>query len=143
MCAAIQIALVNLFARWEIHPSAVIGYSSGEVIAAYAANAISMRTAVTIAHFRGRTAKLTSRDGGMAVVGLGKAEMSRFLVDGVVIACENSPESVNISGEKEKLVAVMENVLKERPETFIRQLPLEVAYHSRLFSNHHGLSDPY
>ncbi|KAJ5578021.1 uncharacterized protein N7459_006985 [Penicillium hispanicum] len=140
MCAAIQIALVNLFARWAIHPSAVIGYSSGEVIAAYAANAISMRTAITIAHFRGRTAELTSRDGGMAVVGLGKADISQFLVDGVVIACENSPESVNISGEKEKLMAVMENILTERPETFTRQLPLEVAYHSRLIHTNEELA---
>ena len=136
MCAAVQIGLVNLFASWGISPSALIGYSSGEVIAAYAAKAIPMRTAIIIAHFRGRCAESASRCGGMAVVGLGKEAVSRFLIDGVVIACENSPQSVNISGGKSELATVVHRLLEEMPETFIRHLPVDVAYHSRLLSHH-------
>jgi acyl transferase domain-containing protein len=132
MCAAVQIALVNLFTSWGIHPSTVIGYSSGEVIAAYAAKAISMRTAIIIAHLRGRCVESTSHHGGMAVVGLAKEIVTPFLIDGVVIACESSPQSVNISGDKAKLVQVVDCILQEKPETFIRYLPVEVAYHSRL-----------
>ncbi|KAJ5604827.1 hypothetical protein N7510_009981 [Penicillium lagena] len=130
LCAAIQIALVNLLATWGIHPSTLVGYSSGEVIAAYSAKAISMRSAIIIAHFRGRCAEFTSHCGGMAVVGLGKEIVSQFLIEGVVIACENSPQSVNISGDKSKLVTVIDRLLEERPQTFIRYLPVEVAYHS-------------
>lgn len=38
---AIQVALVNLLKSWEVRPSAVIGHSSGEIAAAYAAGAIT------------------------------------------------------------------------------------------------------
>jgi acyl transferase domain-containing protein len=134
MCAGIQIALVNLLVSWGIHPAAVIGYSSGEVIAAYASKAISMRTAIIIAHFRGCCAATAPSGGGMVVVGLGKEDMAKSLIEGVVIACENSPQSVNISGKKSKLVTVIDLVLAENPETFTWYLPVEVAYHSRLFS---------
>ena len=131
MCAAIQIALVNLFSSWGIQPSAVVGYSSGEVIAAYAANAISMRKAISVAYYRARCLEHVSRTGAMAMIGLGKEEIADFLTDGVFIACENSPNSVNISGEKPKVIAVCSNIVKEKPETIIRHLPLEIAYHSR------------
>lgn len=36
-CTAIQIALVQLMSSWGISPSAVVGHSSGEIAAAYAA----------------------------------------------------------------------------------------------------------
>ncbi|RAL12372.1 uncharacterized protein BO97DRAFT_451580 [Aspergillus homomorphus CBS 101889] len=130
LCAAFQIALVDLLASWNISPAAVIGYSSGEVVAAYAAKAISMETAITIAYMRGCCVQTSSSSGAMAVVGLGKDIVVDFLIDGVVVACENSPESVNISGEKSRLTAVVNRILEANPETFTRYLAVEVAYHS-------------
>ncbi|KAF4767156.1 hypothetical protein HAV15_009313 [Penicillium sp. str.  len=130
LCAAVQIALVNLLASWGISPSAVIGYSSGEVIAAYAAKAISMRAAIIIAHLRGRCNESTSQAGGMIVIGLGKETVNQYLIDGVVIACENSPQSVNISGPRSQLGMVIGRIIETMPETFLRVLPVEVAYHS-------------
>ena len=67
----------------------------------------------------------------MAVVGLGTEAVSQYLIEGVVIACENSPQSVNISGDKSKVMVVVDRLLREKPEAFIRHLPVEVAYHSR------------
>ena len=46
VCTALQIALCNHLARWEIFPSAVVGHSSGEIAAAYAAGSVSMHDAV-------------------------------------------------------------------------------------------------
>ena len=130
LCAAVQIALVNLLASWGIFPSAVVGYSSGEVIAAYAAKAISMRAAIIIAHLRGRCNESTSQAGGMSVIGLGKET-----------ACENSPQSVNISGPRSQLRKVIDRIIETMPETFVRELPVEVAYHSREFPSVDNILD--
>ncbi|KAJ5279937.1 hypothetical protein N7478_005309 [Penicillium angulare] len=130
LCAAIQIALVNLFANWGIHPSATIGHSSGEVVAAYAAGAISMRSAIIMAYLRGYSVKHAPCSGGMAVIGLGETVVSQFLLEGVTISCVNSATSVNISGEKKKLLEVIYKVQEEMPDTFVRQLPINVAYHA-------------
>ena len=46
ICTALQIALVDFLAAWQVTPAAVIGHSSGEIAAAYAAGALSMREAV-------------------------------------------------------------------------------------------------
>lgn len=141
LCAAVQIALVNLLASWGIFPSAVVGYSSGEVIAAYAAKAISMRAAIIIAHLRGRCNESTSQAGGMSVIGLGKETVNQYLIDGVVIACENSPQSVNISGPRSQLRKVIDRIIETMPETFVRELPVEVAYHSREFPSVDNILD--
>ncbi|KAF4208764.1 hypothetical protein CNMCM8927_008713 [Aspergillus lentulus] len=110
LSAAIQIALVNLLKDWEISPSAVVGHSSGEVIAAYAAKAISLR--------------------GMVAVGMDEASVKSYLSEGVVVACENSLQSVTLSGEKTRLALVVDRIKADKPETFIRYVPVPVAYHS-------------
>jgi hypothetical protein len=39
----------------------------------------------------------------MVAVGLGEEDVTRFLVDSVVVACENSPSSVTLSSDVELL----------------------------------------
>jgi acyl transferase domain-containing protein len=43
---AVQIALVDLLANFGVHPSCVVGHSSGEIAAAYAAGALSHQSAI-------------------------------------------------------------------------------------------------
>jgi acyl transferase domain-containing protein len=45
---AIQIALVDLFATFGIHPRRVVGHSSGEIAAAYAAGRIDRHAAIQV-----------------------------------------------------------------------------------------------
>jgi acyl transferase domain-containing protein len=45
ICTALQVALIELLRSWSIQPGAVIGHSSGEIAAAYAAGAISRESA--------------------------------------------------------------------------------------------------
>ncbi|KAL2821422.1 hypothetical protein BDW59DRAFT_164156 [Aspergillus cavernicola] len=130
LTAAIQLSLVNMLRSWGIQPGSVIGHSSGEVVAAYAANAVSMRTAITIAHLRGRCVQANAPTGGMVVLGLNAATVRPYLVGNVVISCENSPESVNISGSREELDMVTDRIRSDIPDAFIRDLPVQVAYHS-------------
>jgi len=101
-------------------------------VAAYAAGAISMRTAITLAYTRGICVKSAPRSGGMVVVGLDRNVVRKFLVAGVTVSGENSPQSVCISGERSKLIAVVQKIQEEKPEAFVRHLPIEVAYHSCL-----------
>lgn len=128
---AVQIALVNLLRRWEIYPSAVIGHSSGEIAAAYAANAITAKEAMLISYYRGKVASTVPEGGSMAAVGLGKDEVLPFLEPGVMVACENSPKSVTLSGDEVVLGALCQRIGKEMPDTFVRPLKVNVAYHSR------------
>lgn len=131
LCTAVQVAIVNILKSWGVFPAAVIGHSSGEIAAAYASGAITQAEAIYIAYYRGRGTTDVHHPGGMAAVGLGRNDVSDFLQDGVVIACDNSPQSVTLSGDKEALGNVMQDIKLARPEVFQRILHVEMAYHSR------------
>lgn len=49
MCLAIQIALVEQLESWGVSPNAVIGHSSGEIAAAFAAGSLSRDSALRVA----------------------------------------------------------------------------------------------
>ncbi|KAL7906095.1 putative polyketide synthase [Trichoderma velutinum] len=149
VCVAVQIALVRLLKSWGIKPAAVTSHSSGEIAAAYAVGALTLRQAMATAYYRavlaadGSIRVSGAPKGGMAAVGLGVDETQEYLdrvadVGRVVIACVNSPQSVTISGDNDAVVAV-ESLCKE-DGVFARKLKVEQAYHS-----HHmdPLADAY
>jgi acyl transferase domain-containing protein len=136
-CTAVQLALTTLLSSWGINPSMVIGHSSGEIAAAYAAGAITLEDAMVVAYHRGQVAsKMKSKRpgsrGAMLAVGAGAAEVKRIiklagLLD-VTVACENSPNSVTASGD-EAAIDRLAAELKTR-SLFYRKLRVDVAYHS-------------
>ena len=136
LCTAIQIALVELFASWNIRPVAVTGHSSGEIAAAYAVGALNMEDAMTAAYYRGVYSNDMKRrrefDGAMMAVGMSKEAVlpliSALARGRVTVACENSPSSVTISGDA-SAITELEDILKQKG-TFARKLPVQVAYHS-------------
>ncbi|KAE8141770.1 polyketide synthase [Aspergillus pseudotamarii] len=130
LCTALQVGLVEVLRSWNIHPSAVVGHSSGEIAAAYTTGAITAEQAIKIAYFRGQVSKLLRTEGGMAAVGLSRDIVADYLEDGVIIACENSPESVTISGDKSTVVKVLSRISEAFPSAFCRHLRVKVAYHS-------------
>lgn len=131
-CTALQIALVKLLLRWGIRPAAVVGHSSGEIAAAYAAGALSVHEAITIAYYRGYAAADSKRRGGMAAIGLGREQVEeRYCSNSVVVACENSASSVTISGDEDALDLVLQSIKADWPEKLARKLRVEKAYHSR------------
>ena len=131
ICTALQVALCNHLRRWNISPVAAVGHSSGEIAAAYAAGCFGMRSAILLAYYRGVASKAQRRPGAMAAVGLGYDEVARLLKPGVVIACENSPSSVTLSGDADALKSVLAAIDKEYPQAFQRLLKVNKAYHSR------------
>jgi acyl transferase domain-containing protein len=90
-----------------------------------------MEEAIICAYYRGYVMTKQTLDGGMAAIGLGAHEVSEYLCEGVVLACENSPNSSTISGDAAKVRDVMEDIKHKIPGVFIRALQVDMAYHSR------------
>ncbi|OJJ95935.1 hypothetical protein ASPACDRAFT_47290 [Aspergillus aculeatus ATCC 16872] len=130
ICTAIQVALVDALAELSMTPIAVLGHSSGELAAAYSAGRISAREAVICAFYRGVVSEEVNADGGMCAVGMGTVETTPFLRPGVVIACENSPTSVTISGDLIPLEETMKEIQASHPGVLVRRLRVDTAYHS-------------
>ena len=136
-CTAVQLALVDLFRTWGIHPTAVAGHSSGEIGAAYAAGLITFESAMAVAYHRGRLIPLLKQNfpslqGRMMAVGGSKEDVAPLIEalqeKEVRIACFNSPSSLTISGDEPALVE-LEKVVEEK-QLFNRRLLVDVAYHS-------------
>ena len=137
LCTALQIALVDLLATWNIQPQSVIGHSSGEIAAAYATGALTIDSAMTIAFFRGSLSpkvKGMGYEGRMMAVGLSEAEANGEIDDlgdsfgKVVVACVNSPRGVTLSGD----AGAINNLQKvlDAKGIFARILQVDTAYHS-------------
>ncbi|KAG9495698.1 hypothetical protein J7337_012254 [Fusarium musae] len=131
LCTAIQLALVNKFSRLGLSPSAIVGHSSGEIAGAYAAGHISMEEAILIAYYRGYVTTKQTLRGGMAAVGMGVQDTSKYLTDGVEVACENSPKSSTISGDAHSVAQVVQAIKEADPDMFARLLKVHMAYHSQ------------
>ena len=141
LCTALQIALVDLLASWQVYPSAVTGHSSGEIAAAFCAGALCRESALKVAYYRGflaaRLIHNEQRPRGMMSVGLSEKEVRPYLArvvaqmgkDGISIGCVNSPRNLTLSGDDDCL-----NTLKctlEEEQIFARKLAVKVAYHSK------------
>ncbi|HEX7843179.1 MAG TPA: SDR family NAD(P)-dependent oxidoreductase [Kofleriaceae bacterium] len=128
---AVQTALVALWRHWGIAPDAVVGHSVGEVGAACAAGALSLRDALTIIAHRGRFMQRTHGRGKMAIVALPLDEATAVLRpygDRLEIAAENSPRETVVSGEPAAL-AELGLALAAR-EVAWRELSGSYAFHS-------------
>ena len=133
---ALQIALVDLLQSVGIFPTVVVGHSSGEIAAAYAAGVLTQSEALKVAYHRGYTSELsanaTATRGAMLAVGLGEsqcmAHVAQVQTGQISIACVNSPSSVTVSGD-EAGIDVLKNRL-DKASVFNRKLLVDTAYHS-------------
>ncbi|KAI0550654.1 hypothetical protein F4679DRAFT_594564 [Xylaria curta] len=134
LCTVLQIALVDLLTHWGVKPHAVVGHSSGEIAAAYAAGALSKEHCLRIAYHRGRVSTLAKekhQHGTMMAVGLSSERVQPYLAQTgktVIVACINSPTSVTLSGDKPALMDLQTTFSQET--IFCRLLQVENAYHS-------------
>ncbi|KAH8754369.1 polyketide synthase PksG, partial [Diaporthe sp. PMI_573] len=135
LCTAIQVGMVDLLRAWNIVPSAVCGHSSGEIAAAYCADAITRESAWSIAYFRGIISSKLSSDSSrapttMMSVGLSVKAVEPLLLDepSVSVACVNSPTNVTLSGPTDSISRMLQRL--ERQETFVKKLSVKIGYHS-------------
>ncbi|KAJ4861724.1 AMP-binding enzyme domain-containing protein [Trichoderma breve] len=130
LSTALQIALFHQFERIGATPEAVVGHSSGEIAAAYATGFLTLKGAIVTAYYYGYAAAMSTFDGTMAVTGLSAEDTKEFLREGVVVACENSPMSTTISGDRDVMEEVMTLIKMSRPQVTTRKLHVGTAFHS-------------
>ena len=138
LCTTIQIVLIDLLRAAGITFAAVVGHSSGEIAAAYAAGFISDHDAIRIAYYRGLFARLagnerTGQRGAMLAVGT-SWEDAQVLVNlqafkgRLAVAAHNSPASVTLSGDADAVVHAKK--FFDEDKKFARLLKVDTAYHS-------------
>lgn len=125
--------MFNRFATLGLRLAAVVGHSSGEIAAAYAAGGLSLKQAIIISYYRGYVTAKQTLNGTMAAIGLGAIDVAPYLetIQGVVVACENSPSSTTISGDSKQVDKVIAAIKEATPEILARKLKVDMAYHSR------------
>ncbi|KAJ5170212.1 Acyl transferase/acyl hydrolase/lysophospholipase [Penicillium coprophilum] len=136
-CCVIQIALVDLLRSWGLDITAVVGHSSGEIAAGYAAGHLSAATCIKVAYHRGMAAveikkQFPNVNGSMIAVGCSEAVLQPLLASLVcglaTIACKNSTSSFTVSGDRTAIEEL--HALCNAQNIFNRILSVDVAYHS-------------
>ncbi|GKZ20460.1 type I Iterative Polyketide synthase (PKS) [Aspergillus brasiliensis] len=133
---AVQIIQVSFLRALGVKFSTVVGHSSGEIAAAYAAGAISATDAIRIAYLRGlvvQQAAANGQSGAMLACGIPWEEAQALCTEGgfsetVRVAASNSPVSVTFSGDKHA-IQELEWMLQSL-DLAVHHLHVDVAYHS-------------
>ncbi|PYI03687.1 polyketide synthase [Aspergillus sclerotiicarbonarius CBS 121057] len=143
---ALQVIQVRILRSLGIEFAAVVGHSSGEIAAAYAAGRLTAGEAIRVAYLRGVAAQYAGapgESGAMLAVGISLDQAEALCSEApyagrVCVAAVNSPASVTLSGDSE-LISELE-WLFESLEQSPRRLRVDTAYHS-----HHMIpcADPY
>lgn len=149
LCAAVQIILIELLKEAGITFDVVVGHSSGEIGAAYAAGFLNARDAIRIAYYRGLFGKLAGgpdgTSGTMLAVGTSMEDATELCELATMkrygrfnVAASNSSASVTMSGD-EKAIERAKFIFEDESK-FVRALKVDTAYHS-----HHmqPCSEPY
>lgn len=149
LCAAVQVILIELLKEAGITFDVVVGHSSGEIGAAYAAGFLTARDAVRIAYYRGLFGKLAGgakgASGSMLAVGTSMEDATELCELATMkkygrfnVAASNSSSSVTMSGDQAAIERA--KFIFEDESKFVRALKVDTAYHS-----HHmePCSEPY
>ncbi|KAM5462795.1 putative Hybrid PKS-NRPS biosynthetic cluster [Microsporum audouinii] len=137
ICTAVQVLLVDLLQIAGIKFHTVVGHSSGEIAAAYAAGYITAEDACCVAYYRGMHASIacgangqpgkmmavaTSRDDAQELCGL------PYFRGRICVAAANAPNSVTLSGDADAILQAQ--VVFEDEEKTAKILFVDKAYHS-------------
>ncbi|RFU79335.1 polyketide synthase [Trichoderma arundinaceum] len=135
LCTALQVALVDVLGAAGIRFSAVVGHSSGEIGAAYAAGYLNATDAIRIAYYRGLHSQLAQGPGGkrgkMMAVGMSLNQATAFCNEfggALAVAASNSETSCTLAGDAEAIEDAQ--IRLQEKGTFNRVLLVDTAYHS-------------
>ncbi|MBE9169285.1 type I polyketide synthase [Pleurocapsales cyanobacterium LEGE 06147] len=130
---ALEYALVQLWQSWGIEPSAVMGHSVGEYVAACVAGVFNLEDGLRLIAYRGELMQALPLVGEMVAV-LADEELVATTIKPfkkqVAIAAINGPKNTVISGQREAIRAVLKKLEALRVE--FRPLQVSHAFHSPL-----------
>ncbi|KAF9887406.1 hypothetical protein FE257_010261 [Aspergillus nanangensis] len=139
LCTAIQILIVDLLRVAGVSFASVLGHSSGEIAAAYAAGYLTASDAIRVAYYRGVHSESAlspnGKDlkGAMLAIGGTVEDIAEICGDDVfagriTVAAHNAPSSVTVSGD-EDAISELQAILDDESK-FHRRLMVDKAYHS-------------
>ncbi|HLO02127.1 MAG TPA: SDR family NAD(P)-dependent oxidoreductase [Symbiobacteriaceae bacterium] len=126
---AVEYALAQQWLAWGIKPTAMMGHSIGEYVAACLAGVLSLEDALGLVAARGRLMQ-SLPPGEMLAVSLSEADAVTFLNDELSLAAVNAPKSCVIAGTADALER-LETQLAERG-VVARRLHTSHAFHSHM-----------
>ncbi|HEX8559984.1 MAG TPA: MupA/Atu3671 family FMN-dependent luciferase-like monooxygenase [Pyrinomonadaceae bacterium] len=124
-----EYALAKLWMEWGVRPSAMIGHSIGEYVAACLAGVMSLPDALALVAARGRLMQ-GAEPGEMLSVPLPEKEVLPLLGDQLSLASVNAPGMCVVAGGSEA-VGRLEESLKAR-DVVCRRLQTSHAFHSHM-----------
>ncbi len=130
-------ALAKLWASWGIRPTAFIGHSIGEFVAATLSGIFSLADALKLIAIR---AKLSAsvRSGSMLAVRASAEEIQVFLPDVLSLAAKNAPQLCVVAGADDQ-IASFSSILEEKGIS-CKPLHTSHAFHSKMMKQ---ILDPF
>ncbi len=127
---AFEYAIAQLWIAWGICPSAVLGHSIGEYVAACIANVFSLEDALKLVAARGQLMQSLPGDGAMVSVMTDAAYCTKLIepYKDIDIAAVNSPQNTVLSGDRKAIVQITQQL--EEQNIRCKQLKVSHAFHS-------------
>ncbi|BAY23186.1 beta-ketoacyl synthase [Calothrix sp. NIES-2100] len=130
---AVEYALAQLWKSWGVEPTAVIGHSFGEYVAACIAGVFSLEAGLKLVTKRSRLMQELKSKGAMAAVFANEEQVQTAIAEyspEVTISAVNAPDNITISGTVAKIEAAIAKFTAQGIET--RRLNVSHAFHSPL-----------
>ena len=127
---AVEVGMTAVLREEGLTADAYFGHSAGEVAAAWAAGALSLKDAVTVIYHRSRLQQTLAGTGAMAAVRLAKApwDALRATHPEVTVAAVNADGDYTVSGTPEAVADFTAAVKTAGGKAVV--LPLTIAFHS-------------
>ncbi|MCP4194289.1 MAG: acyltransferase domain-containing protein [Planctomycetaceae bacterium] len=126
---AVEYGLAILLKRWGIHPTAMIGHSLGEYVAACLAGVFSLEDALRLVRFRGELMQ-ACEPGAMVAIFAAQETLHPLLETGLELAAKNGPHFHVISGSEVKIVELEQRLNTQ--EISFQRLETSHAFHSEM-----------
>lgn len=125
----VEYALARLLISWGIKPTALVGHSIGEYVAACLAGVFSLEDALALVANRGRLMQ-SLPTGSMLAVSAAETDVRPLLAEDLSVAAVNSPSLCVVSGEANSVKALEMKLNRRGINT--RHLHTSHAFHSKM-----------
>jgi amino acid adenylation domain-containing protein len=127
----IEYALARLWMAWGINPSAMIGHSIGEYVAACLAGVFSLEDALSLVALRGKLVQ-SLPEGAMLSVPLPEDKLRGMLSERLSVAAINGPSLCTVSGPVEAIDELQQRLALKSVDC--RRLQTSHAFHSQMMA---------